>query len=83
VSFSQRPYAGRLPEPEAAKAAVTGYWNSVGMVDLSGSVDPRAPELERRIVLSQYLTAVNAGAKQRARAHGVQGAWWTTSDPPA
>jgi len=29
-------------------------------VDLSGSSDPRAPELERRIVLSQYLTAINS-----------------------
>jgi len=133
VLFSERPYAGRLPEPEAAKAAVTGYWNrywnSGGMVDLSGSTDPRAPELERRIVLSQYLMAVNAAgtlppqeeglfsnswygkfhlemhlwheghfapwghaellersmawylkhlaqAKERARAHGVRGAWW-------
>jgi protein-glucosylgalactosylhydroxylysine glucosidase len=35
------------------------FWISGGAVDLSGSTDPRAKELERRIVLSQYLTAVN------------------------
>jgi len=32
------------------------YWMSGGIVDFSGSTDPRALELERRVVLSQYLT---------------------------
>ena len=31
------------------------FWSGGGAVDLSGSRDPRAKELERRIVLSQYL----------------------------
>ncbi|MGE4586955.1 MAG: hypothetical protein AB7D05_06395 [Mangrovibacterium sp.] len=35
------------------------YWTKGGAVDLSGSTDLRAPELERRIVLSQYLMKVN------------------------
>lgn len=35
------------------------FWNSGGAVQLSDTPDPRAAELERRIVLSQYLTAVN------------------------
>lgn len=35
------------------------YWTSGGAVDLSETTDPRAPELERRIVLSQYLMKVN------------------------
>jgi hypothetical protein len=34
------------------------FWERGGAIDLSGSKDPRATELERRIVLSQYLTAV-------------------------
>ena len=34
------------------------FWNSGAAVDLSKSLDPRANELERRIVLSQYLTAI-------------------------
>lgn len=34
------------------------YWNSGGAVQLIRSTDSRAPELERRIILSQYLTAV-------------------------
>ncbi len=32
------------------------FWESGGAVDFSGSSDPRAHELERRVVLSQYLT---------------------------
>ncbi len=39
------------------------YWTRGGIVDLSGSTDPRAKELERRIILSLYLVKVNyAGA---------------------
>jgi hypothetical protein len=34
------------------------FWMSGGAIDLSGSTDPRANELERRIVLSQYLTKI-------------------------
>jgi len=35
------------------------YWTNGGAVDMSGSNDPRSHELERRIVLSQYLVKVN------------------------
>lgn len=35
------------------------YWRSGAAVDLSGSKDPRWLELERRIVLSQYLMRAN------------------------
>ena len=34
------------------------FWSTGGAIDLSGSSDSRAQELERRIVLSQYLTAI-------------------------
>jgi hypothetical protein len=34
------------------------FWHSGGAVDLSGSSHTQAMELERRIVLSQYLTAI-------------------------
>ncbi|MDA3879117.1 MAG: hypothetical protein PF436_01895 [Prolixibacteraceae bacterium] len=36
------------------------YWSNGGMVDFSGSTDPRAHELERRVILSQYLTKVQS-----------------------
>jgi hypothetical protein len=31
------------------------FWNSGGAIDFAGSDDPRAHELERRVILSQYL----------------------------
>lgn len=35
------------------------FWESGGAVDFSECTDPRAKELERRTVLSQYLTKIN------------------------
>jgi len=35
------------------------YWMQGGMVQLNQSTDPRALELERRIILSQYLMRIN------------------------
>ena len=34
------------------------FWTTGGAIDLSGSTDPLAKELERRIILSQYLTKI-------------------------
>ena len=34
------------------------FWSAGGAIQLVNSTDPRARELERRIVLSQYLTAI-------------------------
>lgn len=39
-----------------------GFWHSGGAVDFTGSTDPRAKELERRIILSQYLTRIQCAA---------------------
>ncbi|MFU8946193.1 hypothetical protein ACLRGF_05600 [Mycetocola zhadangensis] len=36
------------------------FWCSGAAVDFSGTMDTRAQELERRVILSQYLTAVNS-----------------------
>ncbi|WP_205744998.1 hypothetical protein [Echinicola pacifica] len=35
------------------------FWKSGGAIDFGECTDPRAQELERRVVLSQYLTRVN------------------------
>lgn len=35
------------------------FWESGGAIDFSACADPRANELERRTVLSQYLTKIN------------------------
>ena len=34
------------------------FWQSGAAIDCEGSTDPRAKELERRIILSQYLTKI-------------------------
>lgn len=41
-----------------SKREYTKFWNQIGMVDLHQSKDKRAKELERRIVLSEYLTKI-------------------------
>ncbi|RYG36671.1 glycoside hydrolase family 65, partial [bacterium] len=62
AAFSQTAVPRNLPTPAASrKAAGTmwkGFWSTGGAIDLSGSRDPRWKELERRIVLSQYLTRI-------------------------
>jgi hypothetical protein len=44
---------------QSSKASWQNFWKTGGAIDLSESSDPRWKELERRIVLSQYLLAVN------------------------
>lgn len=36
------------------------FWDRGGAIDFSGSKDPRANELERRVILSQYLLAIQS-----------------------
>lgn len=43
----------------AATAYWKQFWSTGGAIDFSGSKDRRWKELERRVVLSQYLLAVN------------------------
>jgi protein-glucosylgalactosylhydroxylysine glucosidase len=63
VAFSPE-LPGSTALPSVAEVARAGdahwerFWSSGGAIDLSGSTDERASELERRIVLSQYLTAI-------------------------
>lgn len=45
---------------EAAALHWQAFWGSGGAVDFSRCTDPRAPELERRVVLSQYLLAIQS-----------------------
>lgn len=48
-----------IAENEANAAAYWNqFWNTGGIVDFGRCTDPRAAELERRVVLSQYLLAV-------------------------
>jgi hypothetical protein len=66
--FAPEPAAEALPDFDAVAAesrhAWEEFWLSGAAIDLSGSEDPRAHELERRVVLSQYLTRVNSASVQ-------------------
>ena len=76
-AFSSQPVAGPLPsfaETQASSAKMwSDYWQSGGAIDLSGSHDPRWQELERRIVLSQYLMRVNAAGDMPPPEIGLRG----------
>jgi hypothetical protein len=47
------------------------FWKSGAAVDFSGSTDKRAFELERRIVLSQYLTKIQCAGKYPPQETGL------------
>jgi hypothetical protein len=57
--FAKTP-PGPLPSNTETAAAShwRRFWNTGGAIDLSGASDRRAQELERRVVLSQYQTAI-------------------------
>ncbi|MBB6092296.1 hypothetical protein HNQ60_001142 [Povalibacter uvarum] len=80
ILFSPDSSRTDLPDSANARNAVTDhwqrYWSAGGMVDLSGSTDPRATELERRIVLSQYLMAVNASGSLPPQEEGLFSNSW-------
>jgi hypothetical protein len=52
------------------------FWTDGGIIDLSGSSDPRWIELERRIILSQYVMAVNCGGKYPPQESGLVNLGW-------
>ena len=45
---------------ENSKTAYHNYWSKGGFVDFGACTDERAPELERRVILSQYLTKIQS-----------------------
>jgi hypothetical protein len=47
------------------------FWNSGGMIDLGRVEDKRAGELERRMILSMYLTKVNCGGSSFPQETGL------------
>ncbi|MFB4278098.1 hypothetical protein ACBJ59_22590 [Nonomuraea sp. MTCD27] len=79
IGFDTRG-AGRLPEFGEVMAASgrhwARFWSTGGAVDLSGSRDERAPELERRIVLSQYLTAIHCAGSTPPAETGLMANSW-------
>jgi hypothetical protein len=72
--------APSLPPWEEVRARAAahwqGFWRSGAAVDFSGSTDPRAAELERRVVLSQYLTAIQFGGPVPPSETGLTASSW-------
>ena len=73
----------KLPTVAQAQQAVTEHWNSFwtagGAIDLSQSKDPRWKELERRIVLSQYLMAAQSAGSWPPAENGLMGVdFWSS-----
>jgi len=63
-AFASKPIPANLPSFDDVTASAAAmwktYWSSGGALDLSGSKDGRWKELERRVVISQYLMRVNS-----------------------
>lgn len=52
------------------------WWNGGAIVDFSACTDPRAKELERRVVLSQYLTQINCANNMPPQESGLTYNTW-------
>ena len=67
AAFAPRGAAPAAPAFDETLAEARRHWNRFwsegAAIDLSGSRDPRWRELERRIVLSQYLTAIQCAGE--------------------
>jgi len=79
VQFAPEP-GPPLPSAVDGAAAVArhweSYWKEGAMVEFAHSTDPRAPELERRVLLSQYLMAVNAAGAFAPQEEGLFSNSW-------
>jgi hypothetical protein len=74
-SFSPKKISQRIPDFERVKLATENYWrdfwNKGAAIDFSQCTDPRALELERRVVLSQYLMAINCAGSYPPQETGL------------
>ncbi|MET8003992.1 hypothetical protein [Nonomuraea glycinis] len=83
VAFGAESPTGPPAEPPAYEQVLAAsarhwerFWSTGGALDLSGSRDERAPELERRVVLSQYLTAIHCGGSTPPQETGLMTNSW-------
>ncbi|RXW12671.1 hypothetical protein EST38_g13182 [Candolleomyces aberdarensis] len=62
---------------DSSKKGWEEYWTQSGFVDvLTGSTDPRAEELQRRIILSRYLMRVNEAGDSPPQESGLVNNGW-------
>ncbi|PLB53077.1 hypothetical protein P170DRAFT_472954 [Aspergillus steynii IBT 23096] len=77
--FSPEKEVPSLPSPikKRNSAGWNKYWKEGGFVDLTSSSNPKADELQRRIILSQYHVRVNSAAKgQSPQESGLMDNGW-------
>ena len=70
----QKEQAECLSAQEVMNASKRGgrrFWERGGIIQLNKSADPRARELERRIILSQYLMAINSSGSTPPQETGL------------
>jgi hypothetical protein len=80
-AFAPTEMTEPVPNFAAVRTAATEhwkkFWTSGGAIDFSACIDPRAAELERRVVLSQYLTAIQcAGSRPPQETGLVHNSWY-------
>ncbi|WP_325637423.1 hypothetical protein [Parapedobacter sp.] len=79
-AFSDDPTVEtRLNFSECQRSSITSwkaYWMSGAAIDLSASTDPRWKELERRLVLSQYVMKVNEAGSWPPQESGLVNNGW-------
>jgi hypothetical protein len=80
-AFSPMEIAEPLPDFQTVRAEASRHWRqfwmSGGAIDFSECTDPRAAELERRVVLSQYLTAIQCSGSLPPQETGlVRNSWY-------
>ena len=75
AAFSQSPLPAKLADAASTKMW-ENFWSTGGAIDLSQSKDPRWKELERRIVLSQYLTRIQSCGSLPPQETGLTGNSW-------
>ena len=75
TAFSPQATQRRLPGASETFTASADHWQQFwtegGAIELADSKDPRAPELERRLVLSQYLTAIQCAGSMPPQETGL------------
>jgi len=73
--FSPEPICESLPGVSQGQSICRTYWQKFwsdgGAIDLSGSTDTRAHELERLIIVSQYLTAIQCAGTMPPQEAGL------------
>jgi len=79
-NFSKNPFFKAIAPVAHTQKMVKefwkNYWTKGGAIDFSGSSDLRAEELERRIILSQYFTAIQSSGSLPPQESGLMNNSW-------